>query len=57
MAQEAERISKKAQQTHKDKVTVWRLNTRRARPRAQAMNQYLEKLTEHYDIPKVSWTK
>ena len=23
----------------------------------QKFNEYLDELTEHYDIPKVSWTK
>ena len=56
--QEAERIAKKAQLTHKEKVTVRRAAGGQHTPiTAQAMNQYLEKLTEHYDIPKVSWTK
>ncbi|XP_068676710.1 protein FAM32A-like [Montipora capricornis] len=38
-----ERILKKAEQTHKQRV--------------EKFNEYLDGLTEHYDIPKVSWTK
>ena len=41
--QELERIKKKAVKSHKEKV--------------QEHNQYLDGLSEHYDIPKVSWTK
>eukprot|EP00053_Salpingoeca_punica_P017942 m.173939 g.173939 ORF g.173939 m.173939 type:complete len:119 (-) comp17324_c3_seq2:220-576(-) len=40
---EALRIHKKAQKSHKEKVAE--------------LNSYLEKLSEHHDIPKVSWTK
>jgi protein FAM32A len=43
LAQEAERILKKAEKTHRQRV--------------QEFNESLEKLSEHYDIPKVSWTK
>ncbi|KAJ7386470.1 Protein fam32a [Desmophyllum pertusum] len=39
----AERILKKAEKTHKQRV--------------EQFNDYLDGLTEHYDIPKVSWTK
>ncbi|XP_031554812.1 protein FAM32A-like [Actinia tenebrosa] len=39
----AERILKKAEKTHKQRV--------------EKFNEYLDELTEHYDIPKVSWTK
>jgi len=39
----AERILKKAEKTHKQRV--------------EKFNEYLDGLTEHYDIPKVSWTK
>lgn len=38
-----ERILKKASKTHKQRV--------------EDFNQHLDTLTEHYDIPKVSWTK
>ncbi|XP_076054989.1 protein FAM32A-like isoform X2 [Oratosquilla oratoria] len=40
---EAERILKKASKTHKEKV--------------EEFNRHLDSLTEHFDIPKVSWTK
>ncbi|XP_002741220.1 protein FAM32A-like [Saccoglossus kowalevskii] len=40
---QAEKILNKASMTHKDRVA--------------GFNQHLDKLTEHYDIPKVSWTK
>merc|ERR1712059_213914 len=40
---EMELIKKKANLNHKEKV--------------EKFNSYLNKLTEHYDIPKVSWTK
>ncbi|KAM3619834.1 uncharacterized protein V6R79_014325 [Siganus canaliculatus] len=38
-----ERILKKASKTHKHRV--------------EDFNRHLDNLTEHYDIPKVSWTK
>ncbi|KAM9385125.1 protein FAM32A-like [Pholidichthys leucotaenia] len=38
-----ERILKKASKTHKHRV--------------EDFNRHLDTLTEHYDIPKVSWTK
>ncbi|XP_048415817.1 protein FAM32A-like [Stegostoma tigrinum] len=38
-----ERILKKASKTHKQSV--------------EEFNRHLDTLTEHYDIPKVSWTK
>ncbi|XP_064424614.1 protein FAM32A-like [Latimeria chalumnae] len=38
-----ERILKKASTTHKQRV--------------EDFNRHLDTLTEHYDIPKVSWTK
>ncbi|KAM8961515.1 protein FAM32A [Pelodytes ibericus] len=38
-----ERILKKATKTHKQRV--------------EDFNRHLDTLTEHYDIPKVSWTK
>uniref|UniRef100_A0A671KM11 Family with sequence similarity 32 member A n=2 Tax=Sinocyclocheilus anshuiensis TaxID=1608454 RepID=A0A671KM11_9TELE len=38
-----ERILKKASKTHKRRV--------------EDFNRHLDTLTEHYDIPKVSWTK
>ncbi|XP_029285620.1 protein FAM32A-like [Cottoperca gobio] len=38
-----ERILNKASKTHKLRV--------------EDFNRHLDKLTEHYDIPKVSWTK
>ncbi|XP_012683782.1 protein FAM32A-like [Clupea harengus] len=38
-----ERILNKAQKTHKRRV--------------EEFNRHLDTLTEHYDIPKVSWTK
>ena len=38
-----ERILKKASETHKQRV--------------EDFNRHLDMLTEHYDIPKVSWTK
>lgn len=40
---EADRILKKASKTHKEKV--------------EDFNRHLDSLTEHFDIPKVSWTK
>lgn len=40
---EGERILKKASKTHKEKV--------------EEFNRHLDSLTEHFDIPKVSWTK
>ncbi|KAK3861837.1 hypothetical protein Pcinc_032237 [Petrolisthes cinctipes] len=40
---EAERILQKANKTHKEKV--------------EDFNRHLDSLTEHFDIPKVSWTK
>ncbi|XP_028403852.1 protein FAM32A-like [Dendronephthya gigantea] len=39
----ADRILSKASQSHKERVAEF--------------NERLDKLTEHYDIPKVSWTK
>ncbi|NWW55330.1 FA32A protein, partial [Pedionomus torquatus] len=42
-AQQMERILKKASKTHKQRV--------------EDFNRHLDTLTEHYDIPKVSWTK
>lgn len=38
-----ERILEKASKTHKQRV--------------EEFNRHLDSLTEHYDIPKVSWTK
>ncbi|XP_077549583.1 protein FAM32A isoform X1 [Haemaphysalis longicornis] len=38
-----ERIMEKASKTHKQRV--------------EEFNRHLDSLTEHYDIPKVSWTK
>ncbi|KAK0132064.1 Protein FAM32A-like [Merluccius polli] len=38
-----ERILNKASKTHKHRV--------------EDFNRHLDNLTEHYDIPKVSWTK
>eukprot|EP00058_Branchiostoma_floridae_P006742 XP_002592230.1 hypothetical protein BRAFLDRAFT_206874 [Branchiostoma floridae] len=38
-----ERVMNKAALTHKQRV--------------ESFNKHLDKLTEHYDIPKVSWTK
>ncbi|MXQ99644.1 hypothetical protein E5288_WYG007455 [Bos mutus] len=38
-----ERILKKASKSHKQRV--------------EGFNRHLDMLTEHYDIPKVSWTK
>eukprot|EP00126_Sphaerothecum_destruens_P015595 Sdes_comp9627_c0_seq1m1107 len=40
---ELERIMKKASKSHREKV--------------EELNAYLERQTEHFDIPKVSWTK
>eukprot|EP00092_Neocalanus_flemingeri_P041003 GFUD01044646.1.p1 GENE.GFUD01044646.1~~GFUD01044646.1.p1 ORF type:complete len:123 (+),score=50.60 GFUD01044646.1:108-476(+) len=40
---EMDSIRKRANMNHKEKV--------------EKFNSYLNKLTEHYDIPKVSWTK
>uniref|UniRef100_A0A1B0DK24 Uncharacterized protein n=2 Tax=Phlebotomus TaxID=13203 RepID=A0A1B0DK24_PHLPP len=37
------RILEKASMTHKERV--------------EKFNQHLDSLTEHFDIPKVSWTK
>ncbi|OXU29829.1 hypothetical protein TSAR_000422 [Trichomalopsis sarcophagae] len=38
-----ERIKQKASKTHKQRV--------------EEFNRHLDSLTEHFDIPKVSWTK
>ncbi|CAK1604447.1 unnamed protein product [Parnassius mnemosyne] len=38
-----QRIQQKAEMTHKQRV--------------EKFNQHLDSLTEHFDIPKVSWTK
>jgi len=43
LAIEKDRIKNRATKSHKDKV--------------QNFNTYLNTLSEHYDIPKVSWTK
>ncbi|XP_055340637.1 protein FAM32A-like isoform X2 [Paramacrobiotus metropolitanus] len=40
---QVERIMKKAEKTHKQRV--------------EEFNKHLDALSEHYDIPKVSWTK
>ncbi|XP_018333388.1 protein FAM32A-like [Agrilus planipennis] len=40
---QTERIMEKASLTHKQRV--------------EKFNQHLDSLTEHFDIPKVSWTK
>ncbi|KAK4880010.1 hypothetical protein RN001_008156 [Aquatica leii] len=40
---QTERILEKASMTHKERV--------------EKFNQHLDGLTEHFDIPKVSWTK
>lgn len=40
---QVERIMKKADKTHKQRV--------------EEFNKHLDSLSEHYDIPKVSWTK
>ncbi|KAG8200426.1 hypothetical protein JTE90_000509 [Oedothorax gibbosus] len=40
---QVERIMDKASKTHKQRV--------------EDFNRHLDSLTEHYDIPKVSWTK
>ena len=41
--QQTERIKQKASKTHKQRV--------------EEFNRHLDSLTEHFDIPKVSWTK
>ena len=41
--QQMKRILKKATTTHRDRV--------------EEFNRHLDSLSEHYDIPKVSWTK
>lgn len=41
--QREKRILEKASQTHKQRV--------------EKFNEHLDSLTEHFDIPKVSWTK
>ena len=41
--QQQERIKEKASKTHKQRV--------------EEFNKHLDSLTEHFDIPKVSWTK
>lgn len=41
--QQNKRILEKASMTHKERV--------------EKFNQHLDSLTEHFDIPKVSWTK
>ncbi|CAI8012860.1 Protein FAM32A [Geodia barretti] len=38
-----QKVLEKAKKTHKQRV--------------EEMNKYLDTLTEHFDIPKVSWTK
>ena len=38
-----DRVMKKAEKTHKERV--------------EDFNRHLDGLSEHYDIPKVSWTK
>jgi len=43
LAREMDRIKKKAVLSHKEKV--------------EALNKHLSTLSEHYDVPKVSWTK
>lgn len=40
---QTQRILEKASMTHKERV--------------EKFNQHLDSLTEHFDIPKVSWTK
>ncbi|XP_063226621.1 protein FAM32A [Bacillus rossius redtenbacheri] len=40
---QTERINQKASKTHKQRV--------------EEFNRHLDSLTEHFDIPKVSWTK
>ncbi|KYM77864.1 PREDICTED: protein FAM32A-like [Atta cephalotes] len=40
---QTERIKQKASKTHKQRV--------------EEFNRHLDSLTEHFDIPKVSWTK
>ena len=40
---QTEKILKKAEKTHKQRV--------------EEFNKHLDSLSEHYDIPKVSWTK
>ncbi|XP_074661178.1 protein FAM32A-like [Tubulanus polymorphus] len=40
---QAERLMEKASKTHKERIMEF--------------NQRLDSLTEHFDIPKVSWTK
>ncbi|XP_014475363.1 PREDICTED: protein FAM32A [Dinoponera quadriceps] len=40
---QTERIKEKASKTHKQRV--------------EEFNRHLDSLTEHFDIPKVSWTK
>lgn len=41
--QRNKRIMEKASTTHKERV--------------EKFNEHLDSLTEHFDIPKVSWTK
>lgn len=41
--QQEKRIMEKAAMTHKQRV--------------EKFNEHLDSLTEHFDIPKVSWTK
>lgn len=41
--QKEKRILEKASMTHKQRV--------------EKFNEHLDSLTEHFDIPKVSWTK
>lgn len=43
LLQQIKRILDKANMTHKERV--------------EKFNQHLDSLTEHFDIPKVSWTK
>ena len=58
--QQKQKIMEKAKKTHKQRVEVSvcvcpQLPHCPSSP--QEMNQYLDTLTEHFDIPKVSWTK
>ena len=59
--QQKQKILKKAKKTHKQRVEVSQFSTISRDSFSvcivQEMNQYLDTLTEHFDIPKVSWTK
>ena len=52
----AERKFKETQEKHKMERILKRASTTH-RDRVEEFNRHLDSLSEHYDIPKVSWTK